>query len=156
MLDPYFEAVRARYIERGLERCRKTKLWCAPWVHDTPRHFAACTDDGEQIYAAPDLADLPDQTVLAIFAHEFGHATDFLYPAEFQLGRAGADRRDFSVVSEKQVRAWITGWNQRDADLVEQSADAIAEFVLGMRIGYAGPCQLQCFNRGVARPAGLR
>lgn len=130
---------------------------CAPWIHDSPRHFAACTDDGLQIYAAPELADLPDNVVLAIFAHEFGHATDFLYPAEFARGRDGAYRRDFGNVSERQVRAWITGWNNRDADAIEFAADAIAELVLGMPIGYQGPCQLQCFNCGEGRrPVGLR
>lgn len=156
VIEPYFVTVRDRFVRFGLERCSRTKLWCAPWVHDTPRHFAACTDDGLNIYVAPETADLPDGTVLAILAHEFGHATDFLYPAEFALGREGVTRRDFAAVSDKQTRAWISGWRGRDEDAVEFCADGIAEHVLHMPIGYQGPCQLQCFNCGDGRPAGLR
>lgn len=157
VLEPYFQVMQAEFVSFGLERCKTTRLVCAPWVHDTERHFAACTDDGRDIYAAPELADLPENTVLAIMAHELGHATDFLYPAEWALGRDGAERRKLDQVSEKQLRAWLTGWKSRDSDQVEFTADAIAEKVLGMPIGYRGPCQLQCFNCGEAgRPAGLR
>lgn len=157
MLEPYFLAVQERFVAFGLERCARPSLRCAEWIHDSPRHFAACTDDGLQIYAAPELADMPDNTVLAIFAHEFGHATDFLYPAQFARTRNGAVQRDFGAVSERQVRAWISGWHQRDADAIEFAADAIAEHVLGIPIGYQGPCLLQCFNCGDSRrPSGLR
>lgn len=156
VLEPYFKTIQEQFVGYGLKRCARTKLWCADWIHDTPRHFAACDDEGLNIYVAAELADLPDNTVLAILSHEFGHATDFLYPAEFARGRTGTYRRDFSVVSEKQVRSWVTGWRSRDDDAVEFAADHIAELVIGLPIGYSGPCQLQCFNRGTARPAGLR
>lgn len=157
VLEPYFVVVQQNFCDYGLERCARVKLWCAPWVHDTERHFAACTEDGQSIYAAPELADLPENTVLAIMAHEFGHATDFLYPAEFAMGQEGAAvRRPLERSSDKQVRQWLNGWKSRDDDQVEMSADAIAELVLGMPIGYRGPCQLQCFNCGSGRPAGLR
>lgn len=156
VLEAYYTTIQEKFVSAGLTRCARTRLWCADWIHDTPRHFAACTDDGLNIYAAAELADLPDSTVLAILAHEFGHATDFLYPAEFARGRSGTERRDFQSVSDKQVRSWVSGWRRRDADSVEFAADHIAEYVLGIPIGYAGPCMLQCFNRGTARPAGLR
>ena len=156
VLEPYFISVQERFVAQGLERCARTRLWCAEWIHDTERHFAACSDDGLNIYAAPELADLPDNTVLAILAHEFGHSADFLYPAQFVRGRQGTTRRNFEAVSDKQVRAWMKGWRGRDDDAVEFAADHIAEYVLGVPIGYTGPCMLQCFNRGTARPAGLR
>ena len=156
VLDAYFRVIQDQFVGFGLKRCGGTRLLCAAWIHDSPRHFAACTDDGLKIYAAPELADLPDQMVLAILAHEFGHATDFLYPAEFARGREGTHRRDFKEVSEKQVRSWISGWRGRDADSVEFAADGIAEFVMGFPIGYCGPCTVQCFEGGIPRPAGLR
>ena len=148
--------MQEKFVEFGLARCNEVKLWCASWIHDTERHFAACTHDGDEIYCAPEMADLPEGVVLAIFAHEFGHAVDFLYPAQFGLGRDGVVRRNFERVSDKQVRAWTRGWRARDDDAVERTADAIAQHVLGTTIGYCGPCQLQCFNQGVRRPAGLR
>lgn len=156
VLEAYFKVVQDQFVAYGLDRCARTRLKCASWIHDTERHFAACTHDGLQIYVAPELADLPEPTVLAIFAHEFGHASDFLYPAEFARAARGPVRRDFGAVSEKQVRAWVSGWKARDDDAVEVAADNIAELVLGMPIGYHGPCQLQCFNQGVPRPVGLR
>lgn len=156
VVEPYFEEVQDKFVDFGLERCRRTRLYCAPWVHDSPRHFAACEEDGLRIFVAPELADLPDTTVMAILGHEFGHATDFLYPAQFALGRGGIHRRDFDQVSEKQVRSWLTGWQHRGADAVEVTADKIAEHVLEIPIGYTGPCELQCFNAGHARPVGLR
>lgn len=156
VIEPYFLSVQEKFVEFGLERCARTKLCCARWVHDSPRHFAACEEDGCRIIVAPDLADLPDMTVMAIVAHEFGHATDFLYPAQFALGRAGIQQRNFEDVSEKQVRAWLTGWQSRGSDAVEMTADQIAEHVLEIPIGYTGPCQLQSFNRGPSRPLGLR
>lgn len=156
VIEPYFLAVREQFVRFGLHRCARTQLRCASWVHDSPRHFAACEEDGRRIFVAPALADLPDTTLMAIVGHEFGHATDFLYPAQFALARDGVQQRNFDDVSEKQVRAWLTGWQRRSADVVEVTADKIAEYVLGIPIGYTGPCQLQSFNAGVPRPAGLR
>jgi hypothetical protein len=156
VVEPYFEAVREQFVEYGLDKCARTRLVCAPWVHDSPRHFAACSEDGRTIYVAPEVADLPDNTVMAILGHEFGHATDFAYPARFALGRDGVVQRDFDSVSEKQVRAWLTGWQRRGRDVEEVTADKIAEEVLNIPIGYSGPCELQSFNVGHPRPMGLR
>lgn len=155
VIEPYFAAVQQQFVEFGLDRCKKTRLVCAPWVHDSPRHFGACAEDGQRIYVAPEMADLPDTTVLAILSHEFGHAIDFLYPAQFALGREGLQQRNFERVSDKQFRAWLSGWQGRDRDIVEVTADAIAEHVLEAPIGYSGPCELQSFE-GPARPLGLR
>lgn len=157
VLEPYFLAMQEVYLAAGLDKCRKTRLYCAPWIHDTPRHFAACRDDGLAIIVAPELAELPEPTVVAIFGHELGHATDFLYSAEFVLDQERAVRRRAREEgSDTQWARWAKAWEHRDQDVVELTADGVAEFVTGARIGYLGPCLLQCFNRGQARPQGLR
>lgn len=157
VLEPYFLALREIYVGTGLDRLSRTQLYCAPWVHDSPRHFAACRDDGTAIVVAPELADLPEPTVIGIFGHELGHAVDFLYPAEFVLGREReVIRRARADGKDKQWARWVKSWAGRDDDVVEFTADGIAEYVTGARIGYRGPCKLQCFNRGEARPQGLR
>lgn len=157
VLEPYFTAMQEVFLEAGLTHVERTKLYCAPWAHDTPRHFGACRDDGLAIIVAPELAELPEPTVVAIFGHELGHAVDYLYPAEFVRGRDQLmQRRARSDGEDLQWARWVKAWAARDADVVEQTADGIAEFVTGARIGYLGPCQLQCFNRGQARPQGLR
>jgi hypothetical protein len=124
-------------------------------MHDTPRHFAACRDDGRALVVAPELADLPYPTVIGIFAHELGHATDFLYPAEFWVDQRRrcvrlADNEDLDRVTLRRR------WEGRGDDEVEFTADAVAEYVTGAPIGYLGPCQLQAFAVGAARPEGLR
>jgi len=158
ILEPYFVAMREVFVgEAGLKLCRRTRLYVAPWLHDSPRHFAACRDDGLVALVAPELAELPEPTVVAIFAHELGHASDYLYPGEFALdGDGQCVRRSRDSVDESQWIRWMKAWDRRDDDLVEQMADAIAEWATGSRIGYCGPCQLQAFNRGEARPQGLR
>lgn len=158
IIEPFFFEMRHVFVEEaGLSRCRKTRLYCAPWMHDTERHFAACRDDGLVVVVAPELAELPVETVVAILAHEFGHATDYLYPAEFALDRDRKARRRRRVEADDvQWARWAKAWTRRDDDLVEVTADAVAEFATGNRIGYLGPCQLQAFDRGRARPQGLR
>lgn len=157
VIEPYFLALREIYIERGYGRSKRTDLYCAPWIHDSPRHFAACRDDGRAIIVAPELAEQDERIVLAVLAHELGHATDFLYPGSFALGKdrraLERDREDFN---DDQWARWIRSWEGRNDDVVEFTADAIAEHVMGVKIGYVGPCKLQCFNLGVARPRGLR
>jgi hypothetical protein len=109
------------------------------------------------LIVAPEMADLPSETVLAILAHELGHAVDFLYPGEFALGKdRKVMRRDLDGVDDQQRQRWVRGWQKRDDDAVEFTADGIAELVYGIPIGYCGPCKIQCFDRGQARPAGLR
>ena len=157
-IEPFFEELRRVFVEEaGLALAARPRLYCAPGYHDTPRHFAACRDDGLVIIVAPELAELPVGTAVAILAHELGHATDYLYPAVWALGKEGeAVRRSRDATSEVQWTRWVKAWERRDADLVEQTADALAELATGSRIGYLGPCQLQAFDRGRARPQGLR
>jgi len=158
VLEPYVEAVRERYLEVGLTRCKSTRFFVAPGMHDTPRHFAACRDDGLVIFAAPELAELPYEAVLAVVAHEFGHACDFLYPGEFAYGgdEDPAVRRDPESLKRRQWQGWLRDWKKRDSDTVERVADAIAHHALGVRYGYQGPCNLQTFVSASARPYGLR
>lgn len=158
VIEPFFLEMRRIYVEEArLSRCSKTDVYCAPWIHDSARHFAACRDDGRVIVVAPELAELPVDTVVAIMAHEFGHAADYLYPAEFALGRDGeAYRRRRAQVDDTQWARWAKAWEHRDDDLIEATADAVAELATGNRVGYLGPCDLQAFDRGRARPQGLR
>ena len=150
ILEPYFEELQDRFVEAGLERVSKTKLRCKLGLHDTPRHFAGCLEDGTMIYAAPELVEMPTDSVLGILAHELGHAADFLYPGEFLL-------REDRVVRIEPDKQRMKGWRNRDEDTVEITADLIAEQVLGTSIGYRGPCHLQCLGfSGSPRPKGLR
>lgn len=167
VLDPFFQAAREVFVAYemnwlGCSRMRRVRLECSATVHDTARHFAGASEDGKLILAAPELAELPEETVVAILAHEFGHAMDFAYPAMFresegELKRAvaladnGQDRR-----FEQAAVAAMRQWRDRDPDTVERTADVVAEHVTGRRIGYAGPCLLQTLDAGIARPAGLR
>jgi hypothetical protein len=157
VLEPYFEVIREEYLACGLIKCKRPRLFVAPAMHDSERHYAACKDDGSAILVAPELADLNEPIVLAILAHEFGHATDFLYPGEFVLGAGGpAGRRVKAEVEDKQWSKWLKAWHKRDDDVVELTADAIAERVMGVPYGYQGPCLLQSFDAVRARPMGLR
>lgn len=172
ILEPYFLAVQEAFVGAGLADTRRVRLYVAPSMHDTPRHFAATRDDGTVILVAPEMVELPENTVAAIMAHEFGHAVDFLYPGEFVLGaerdtaqpqqlaangsERTAVRRDRASFTDDQWVRWLKDWEKRDDDVVEFVADAIAEMVTGRAIGYVGPCKLQAFDRGQARPQGLR
>jgi hypothetical protein len=157
ILEPYFEVGQEAFASAGLPKVRRTRLYVAPWIHDSPRHFAACREDGLAALVAPELVELPEETVAAIIAHELGHAADFLYPGEFSLGREReALRRPREAYGEREWARWMRTWENRDDDTVEMTADAIVELAIGRRVGYLGPCQLQCFDRGRARPQGLR
>lgn len=158
IIEPYYHAMQEVFVESGsLALCKKTRLYVAPWVHDAARHFAACRDDGKAIIVAPELAELDERMVLAILAHELGHACDFLYPGEFALGKdRQALRRDREEFTDKQWAKWVQAWQKRDDDAVEFTADAVTQLATGMTIGYTGPCQVQSFARGKARPQGLR
>jgi hypothetical protein len=157
ILEPYFLVMREAFVDAGLIATKRAMLYVAPSMHDSPRHFAGTRDDGVVIMLAPEMVELPENTVGAIIAHEFGHATDFLYPGEFVLGpERVAVRRDRTDFSDEHWVKWVTEWHKRDDDVIEFVADAIAELVTGRRIGYAGPCKLQAFDRGKARPQGLR
>lgn len=157
ILEPYFEAVRAEFLSAGFSKCKQTRLQIDEAMHDTPRHFAACRTDGLMILLAPEFAEQQESFVLGIAAHEFGHAVDGLYPGEFVLGQDGKlVRRQQNEVSEKQWLRWMRAGRDRSGDVVEVTADRIAELVMGIPIGYSGPCLLQNFREGVERPAGLR
>lgn len=155
VLEPFFDVIRERFLAHGFTRLKSTTLYVASWAHDTPRHFAACSEDGRSIIVAPEMAELPVEMASAIMSHEFGHATDFLYPGEFTGGEAVV-RRSRDEVSDKTWIKMQRTWESRDDDQIERTADGIAVAVMGIPIGYVGPCQLQCFNRGTARPQGLR
>lgn len=169
ILEPYFLAMQELFVEAGLKEASRVQLYVAPSMHDAPRHFAGTRDDGLVMMLAPEMVELPENTVGAIMAHEFGHATDFLYPGEFVLGgerdaealaanasQRVAVRRDRASFTDEHWIKWLHDWEKRDDDVVEFVADAIAEMVTGRRIGYVGPCKLQTFDRGRARPQGLR
>lgn len=149
ILEPYFEELKERYLDAGLDLLKRTKLRCAWDLHDTPRHFAGCLQDGTVIYAAPQMVELHEDTVMGILAHELGHAADFLYPGEFVL-------RGDHVIRTHPDDQRLRGWRKRDADTVEIVADLIAGKVLGVPLGYRGPCMLQSLSGGVPRPKGLR
>lgn len=159
ILEPFFLATQEAFVEAGLAEVKKVRLYIAPSMHDSPRHFAGAREDGAVIMLAPEMVELPPNTVGAIIAHEFGHATDFLYPGEFVLG---ADRavirrpRNNGLENDDRWITWLKDWEKRDDDVVEFVADGIAERVMQRRIGYVGPCKLQTFDRGRARPQGLR
>lgn len=165
VLEPYFIAARAIFVEYCVEQglgdhLKDTKFECRSEMHDTERHFAGTTLDGRKVLAAPELAELPEDNVAAIFAHEFGHVVDHRYPGRFVYADEelvlvaevpeGAHRGDQARVARMRQ------WENRDDDAIERVADVIAEQATGQKIGYGGPCMVQGFNRGVPRPEGLR
>jgi hypothetical protein len=166
IVEPYFEAAKELYLEfsdrHGLKTkaLSKVRLECQREIHDTPRHFAGASTDGRLIAVAPQIVHLPEDTVAAILAHEFGHITDFIHAGQFicnaedrrlvWMPDAGDDYR-----SERTRVARVRQWSQRDDHCIEVTADLIAEKVIGKRIGYSGPCLLQGFSRGVPRPKTL-
>jgi len=154
VVEPCYAATQDLFLEYGLNRLQKTQIRCAPWVHDSPRHFAAYSIEGDYIVVAPELVELPTDTVFAILAHELGHAADFLYPARYVLHDSGIQDRG-EPEDTKQWRKWLNGWKARSDDDVERTADAIGSAVMGVAIGYCGPCHLQCFG-GAQRPTWLR
>lgn len=171
VVEAYFAAAQERFedYERrnlGASTLSRVQLMCAPWreLHEqegfTERNFAATSEDGLLVVAAPELAQLPPDTVEAIMAHELGHALDFLHPARYVLVRDELllypnpvdDDREVDRARLNRMRQWIN----RDSDVVEATADEIAAVVMGREIRYAGPCYLQSFETGTRRPAGLR
>jgi hypothetical protein len=158
VLEPYFVAARGRFLDYGLGRLKGVRFSVSAKMHDSPRHFAATTTDGKKILVAPELAELDEPIVIGIIGHELGHATDFLYPGEFVLGRSDDEitRRSRNEVDERQWHRWMSQWERRDDYVVEKTADLIAGLVWGTPIGYTGPCMLESFDEGVPRPRGLR
>jgi hypothetical protein len=165
VVDPYFVALKERASAWGARRVSKVLLEIAPWAHDSPRHYAACSTTGSPIVAAPEIAELHEDPLVAILAHEIGHAVDYLYPGEYLLVDDGELVKMPAVPAsdlggrrgEQAYVARMRQWQGRDEDTIERTADAIAEHFMGVPIGYAGPCRLQSFERGERpRPRGLR
>jgi hypothetical protein len=170
--EPYFLAVREQvlvYEQRavGRSKCKRVRLECAPWavLHEEEgfgvRNYAATSDGGDLIVFAPELVELPPETVAAIFAHEFGHALDFLHPGRWMLvddelvlyhDDSEAEERDTDRARVARMRQW----RGRDRDCIEQTADLLGTEATGRVICYGGPCVLQTFRRGSPRPKGLR
>jgi hypothetical protein len=172
VLAPYFNGARDTYVafspEPGmtLEKLAKTQFVVDAKNHNSGRHFASTRDDGMLMVFAPQLVQLPVETLIAILAHEFGHAADFAYPAHWLTRGQPDDRAKWigDPSETKQARKWRRLWyDQNDhsgrdgnRDRIEWRADAIAFTVTGNRLGYCGDCLLQCFNGGIERPPGLR
>ncbi len=166
VLAPHFCAVQdvvaAHEVEPGfcLEKAKKVRFVIDPEIHDKPRHFAATRDDGVLMLFAPQIIDLPFDTLVAILAHEFGHALDFLYPGRW-YSRSDGPGEAFWIAERdmdtKAFRSWRKVWETRRRDHVEWAADGIALSVTGKEITYSGNCLLQTFSGiGSDRPKGLR
>ncbi len=141
-VEAYFEVLRDEWFAPRFPRARRARLVCSFKQHNTPRHFAATTDDGELVIVAPEFAELSEAHQIAILAHELGHVSDFT--SERRIGLT-ANRR----------LVWGRGL-PRTRDVREITADLIASEVMQRRIGYTGPCLLQELGRGRERPIGLR
>lgn len=172
VIAPHFRAVQDIFsvfeTEPGhpLAKLAKVKFIIDPEIHDKPRHFAATEvsaaktrDDGMLMLFAPEIIELPVETLVAIISHEFGHAADFAYASRWVMrpdGPGVATWIDSEDLDTKEFRAWSKLWNERSADQIEWAADGIAEAVTGQKLTYCGDCMLQCFGGGVERPKGLR
>jgi hypothetical protein len=160
VLAPYFDAVRDVFSahepapNQSLDKLAKTDFIVDGRIHDSNRHFAGCRQDGLLILLAPQSVDLPEDTLVAIIAHEFGHAADYAYPGRW-LPERDEPAAWLADLSTKEAKRWMKAWPDRSDDQVEWAADSIAQAVTGRRIGYCGPCLLQCWE-GKSRPDGLR
>jgi hypothetical protein len=162
IIQPYFDAVRYKFASFkpepsvALSKLSKVGFLIEPAVHNTPRHFAACRDDGGLILLAPEFADLSEENVIAMLAHEFGHAADFAYPGNWVT----SDDPTKAAVwignrNDKQAMRWRKFWMGRNTDQQEMAADSIVKTITGKTVGYCGDLTIQCFT-GKPRPVGLR
>jgi hypothetical protein len=167
IVEPYFTATQEVFVDyehrvHGQAFIKRVRLECSPLMHDAPRHFAGCAENGRLIAVAPHLAELPEEAVVGILAHELGHAMDFAYSGHYVIDDGELRERAHAVYdeSDKRMRQALVAasrhWRDRDDDAVEKTADLIAERVTGRTIGYVGPCELQAFDRGSSRRPGLR
>lgn len=171
VLQPHFDAVRDLFASFSpapgvkLAKLIQTKFLIDAKVgrggtrlpHCEGRHYAATRDDGLRMYFAPDFVTLPFETMVAILAHEFGHAADHTYPASWLMPPGGPGKATWIGQEDtRRHREWQRLWRDRSIDQIEWAADGIAEAVTGRRIGYSGACMLQRFDAGIERPVGLR
>lgn len=164
VIAPHFDAVRHAFSrfepEPGvrLAKLGRTKLVVTRAAFEPPRHYARCRTDGYLVEVAPEAMDLSHETLVAMLTHELGHAADFAYPSSWVVLGTAEDRYGFWIGGrdDKAARRWRGLWHERSDAQIEQSADAIAYTVTGLRVEYCGPCMLQCFSGGVPRPASLR
>lgn len=174
--EPYFRELQRVFKRAGLRRVEKARLIIDPSMHDADRHFAGASTDGREVRIAPVIASLPEDNLVAILAHELGHIADYAYPCRFQLVDGGLiewDHPDWKRGAEdvdpdaarspaearkaRTAHARRLQWESRESDVVERTADAVAEMATGRAVYYAGPCDLQSFAGGVRpRPPGLR
>jgi len=156
ILEPFFREALELFAEAGYDRVLRTRLGVSGQMHDSPRHFAGCREDGQLVLVAPEMVELPVPTVVAIMAHEVGHACDFSYPGRFSLTEDGIREFDLDQASETQRIRRLRAWQARDHHDIELTADRLAESVYGAPIGYSGPCMLQTFRGGELRPERLK
>lgn len=162
IITPHFDAVRDVFAEfcpapaEPLDKLFRCRLVIDPAMHDTPRHYAACRDDGMQVLVAPEAADLPSGTLIAILVHELGHAADFAYPGRWLFTSRSEPAQWIVEPGSKIGHKARKLWHDRDDDQIEWTADAVALAVTGKKIGYCGRCMIQCFEGGIPRPRGLR
>jgi len=154
LIPPWLEICEV-FESKGFEFPSAAKVRIVSWAHDSCRHFAAASEDGKDVYFSPDMAELPDATALAIMAHEAGHLVDLSCPCRFWwLNGKLVDAGEFN--KSKGFKRALERWRARSEDDLEWIADAIAEQVLGVRIGYSGKCLIQTLDGGIPRPKGLR
>lgn len=181
VLRPYWEQIVSTFRHKGhAEPGKVTRVKVDPKWHDTCRHFAGASQDAKILVVAPELADMPVASIVAILAHEAGHFVDLSNPGRYwfrtacnvrlRKGARAVSVRDvpetyrdatlflFERLPEKNLGKHLNEWRERESDEVERTADAIAEVVTGQRIGYTGApgCLVQTMGSGVERPIGLR
>jgi hypothetical protein len=143
--------LRWQAISGGLLRLSELMIVIDPKVHDSPRHLAACAEDVSAIRIAPQLALEPSPIIDGILMHELGHAADFAYPGSWIY-----DVRGRLFVGAHAKPHHRRAWKRRDPYKVETDADALAEAIFNVRIGYVGDRMLQSTEGGIRpRPFGL-
>ena len=175
MAEPYFKAVQEAFVEHERRHYQrdamlKVRLECHPWkeLSEQEGFTDAQLRGHERGRAAHDFLPGAGRAARGHGGSDPGarvrHVYDGLYPAQWMLADGELLRfEDVEVDPENKAEqkarlARARQWRDRDADEVENVADAIATEVLGRQIRYCGPCVLQCFDRGMGarRPKGLR
>jgi hypothetical protein len=159
IIEPHFAAVRDVFCEYDggrLARLRRTRLLVSDEIRNSKRHYAGCREDGLAVIVAPEAAELAVGSLVALLAHEFGHACDFCYPAMWVHLAVGKPAAWAGDAEPKRLRKLLALWNDRSSDQIEWAADSIVMAVTGKEVRYCGDCLVQCFAGGTTRPPGLR